>query len=83
MRNGLVTVFGLLALASCATATEKPAPGAASSSSAPVQMHILAINDFHGNLEPPSGGARSFNPAEQARIPAGGAPRLAASRGTR
>jgi len=77
MRNRLVSFFGFLALASCATAAERSAPGAASVSSAPVEVHILAINDFHGNLEPPSGGARPFNPVEQGRIPAGGAPRLA------
>ena len=40
----------LLALAGCATprvAVAPPAPAA------PVEVQILAINDFHGNLEPP------------------------------
>ncbi|HOZ28101.1 MAG TPA: bifunctional metallophosphatase/5'-nucleotidase [Hyphomonadaceae bacterium] len=77
MRNSLLTAFGLLALASCASPV---APRATTIGSAPIEVNILAINDFHGNLEPPSSGAKVFNPAaprEWGTTPAGGAPRLA------
>ncbi len=76
MRNGLVAAFSILALASCASTRET----VTASGSAPVEIHILAINDFHGNLEPPSSGGKVFNPAtprEWGMVPAGGAPRLA------
>lgn len=86
MRNSFAAVFGLMALAGCATA---PAPAAAVAtavpavaSGAPIEVHILAINDFHGNLEPPTGGAKVFNPAaprEWGSTPAGGSPRLASA----
>ena len=74
MRNSFVATFSLLALASCTSTRES----VAASSGAPIEIHILAINDFHGNLEPPSSGAKVFNPAtprEWGTVPAGGAPR--------
>ncbi len=77
MRNSLVSI-GVLALLAGCVATPSPA----AISGAPVQINLLAINDFHGNLDPPSGGARIFNPANPARwdtAPAGGAPRLASA----
>ncbi len=79
MRGTLAVIGSLLALGACATAGVTHAPGAA-----PVEVHLLAINDFHGNLEPPSGGARLFNYADPARptyVPAGGSPRLASAIG--
>lgn len=75
MRNGFVSAGLLIALAGCVAA---PSPVAVSAS--PVRINLLAINDFHGNLDPPSGGARMFNPANPGKwdtTPAGGAPRLA------
>jgi 5'-nucleotidase len=45
-----------------------------------VELRILALNDFHGYLEPPRGGASlpdPANPAAVINVPAGGAPRLA------
>ncbi|MCX7175740.1 MAG: bifunctional metallophosphatase/5'-nucleotidase [Proteobacteria bacterium] len=45
-------------------------------SSAPVQVRILAINDFHGNLYPPDGGIRIRDPRDAAKtvmVSAGGA----------
>ena len=77
MRNSFVAAIALAALAGCTTAAQPSAPIAGA---APVEVHILAINDFHGNLEPPSSGAKVFNPAtprEWGATPAGGAPRLA------
>ena len=46
----------------------------------PVDLRILAINDFHGNLQPPPGGIRITDPADKARsimVPAGGAEHMA------
>jgi 5'-nucleotidase len=77
MRNGLVSVGVLLALGGCVATPSPAATGAA-----PVRINLLAINDFHGNLDPPSGGARMFNPANPQKwdvVPAGGAPRLASA----
>ena len=47
----------------------------ASAQAAPVEVRILAINDFHGNLRPPTGGIRIADPADTTRsiaVPAGG-----------
>jgi 5'-nucleotidase len=55
--------------ASCATGPE---------GSTTVELNILAINDFHGNLEPPSGGVTVLDATgASVRIPGGGASRLA------
>lgn len=73
MRNGFVAIGAALGLAACATAP-------VSSGSAVVQVNLLAINDFHGNLDAPPRGAYVVdraNPRSNATIPAGGAPRLA------
>jgi 5'-nucleotidase len=48
--------------------------------SAPVEVRILAINDFHGNLRPPPGGIRIADPADKTRkivVNAGGSERMA------
>ena len=47
---------------------------------APVDLRILAINDFHGYLRPPSGGIAIADPADKAKkiiVPAGGAETMA------
>jgi 5'-nucleotidase len=47
---------------------------------APVELRILAINDFHGNLRPPTGGITIADPANMANqisVPAGGAEYMA------
>jgi 5'-nucleotidase len=49
-------------------------------SAAQVNVRILAINDFHGNLKPPPGGIRISDPKDPTRItmvPAGGAEQMA------
>jgi 5'-nucleotidase len=59
-------------LAGCAT------PPAAT----PLQVKLLAINDFHGNLRPPLGGIRIQDPSDPAKtvsVPAGGAEYLASA----
>jgi 5'-nucleotidase len=46
----------------------------------PVELRILAINDFHGNLRPPPGGIRIADPDDKTRtvvVPAGGAEQMA------
>jgi 5'-nucleotidase len=43
--------------------------------SAPIEVRILAINDFHGNLRPPAGGISITDPTDKSRkitVPAGG-----------
>jgi 5'-nucleotidase len=45
-----------------------------------VDLRILAINDFHGNLKPPSGGVVVADPADKSKritVPAGGAETMA------
>jgi 5'-nucleotidase len=47
---------------------------------APVEVRILAINDFHGNLRPPQGGIRIADPDDKSKkivVPAGGAEYMA------
>ncbi|MDQ3477809.1 MAG: bifunctional metallophosphatase/5'-nucleotidase [Pseudomonadota bacterium] len=51
MRRRLLAAAALLFLAGCVTApVQPPSPPAAG----PVEIQILGINDFHGNLEPPT-----------------------------
>lgn len=59
-------------LAGCAAFT--PAP------TGPVAVKLLAINDFHGNLKPPSGGIRVRDPRDPSKtinVAAGGSEHLA------
>jgi 5'-nucleotidase len=47
---------------------------------APVELRILAINDFHGNLRPPAGGIAITDPADRTKkiaVPAGGVEHMA------
>ena len=61
------------ALAACATT---PRPVAV----APIEVQILAINDFHGNLEPPKSAIDATAPdGNTVKVPAGGAAYLAAA----
>ncbi|MEY8875887.1 MAG: metallophosphoesterase, partial [Leptothrix sp. (in: b-proteobacteria)] len=56
------------------------APGDAASD--PIEVQVLAINDFHGNLLPPAGGVRVRDPQDASRridVPAGGAEHLASA----
>jgi 5'-nucleotidase len=52
----------------------------AAETTAPVELRILAINDFHGYLRPPPGGIRIADPDDNSKkvtVPAGGAEHLA------
>ncbi|MGN9801761.1 bifunctional metallophosphatase/5'-nucleotidase [Micromonospora sp. L32] len=64
--------IGLTALAAAALSTVAVNPSQAEAGPKPVDVKLLALNDFHGNLEPPTGS--SGNIAGQ---PAGGAEYLA------
>src|SRR4051812_12306901 len=70
MRHLLLTAF-TLALATLPATAQTPAP---------VELRILAINDFHGNLRPPPGGIRINDPEDGAKkvtVAAGGAEYMA------
>jgi 5'-nucleotidase len=69
-----VLPIGLMALlAACATT---PQPVA----TAPIEVQILAINDFHGNLEPPKIAIDATAPdGSVVKMPAGGAAHLASA----
>src|ERR1700742_717933 len=65
--------FAALALWSLAASASAQSP-------APVELRILAINDFHGNLKPPPGGIRvdaSGDKGGKIMVPAGGAEQMA------
>lgn len=63
-----------LAVAGLAAATQPAAaqPGASRPASA-ASVRLLALNDFHGNLEPPSGSSGTAVDEHGASVPAGGA----------
>jgi 5'-nucleotidase len=68
--GSVAVVAGVLAAPAVAEAQAprpKPAP-------APVQVQLLALNDFHGNLEPPTGSSGLIGSPS---VPAGGAAYLA------
>src|SRR3954462_3842319 len=53
---------------------------ASAQTAAPVELRILAINDFHGSLRPPPGGIRISDPEDKSRkvmVAAGGAEYMA------
>ena len=76
MRNKLYRALAALAL----FVATGPAPQAFAENAAPVDVRILAINDFHGYLRPPAGGIRISDPDDKTRkimVPAGGAEHMA------
>jgi 5'-nucleotidase len=66
----VLSLLSFAFLAACATA---PAPRPVATG--PVEVQILAFNDFHGNLEPPN----QTVPAADGNVPAGGAAYLASA----
>ncbi|MCG2625198.1 bifunctional metallophosphatase/5'-nucleotidase [Bradyrhizobium sp. WYCCWR 13023] len=67
------SILATLSLALCALP-------AAAQTAAPVELRILAINDFHGNLRPPPGGIRINDPEDKTKkvmVAAGGAEYMA------
>ena len=68
-----------LHVAACSLLTPLASPALAQTP-APVDLRILAINDFHGNLRPPPGGIRIADPDDKTKkivVPAGGAEQMA------
>src|SRR2546430_12050428 len=73
LRNHIVAATALLA-------TLGPISLAQAQSAAPVELRILAINDFHGNLRPPPGGIGIADPDDKTKkvaVSAGGAEHMA------
>jgi 5'-nucleotidase len=71
--------FARMSLVASSLALALTSPAHAQST-APVELRILAINDFHGNLRPPPGGIRIADPADNSKkimVDAGGAERMA------
>ncbi|MEA3009123.1 MAG: 5-nucleotidase [Sphingomonadales bacterium] len=72
MAMRFATAAFLLALAGCATTGSRPAT--------PVEVKLIAFNDFHGNLEPPKQAVEAPRHEEGSiRVPAGGAAWLASA----
>ncbi len=72
LASKLLALSAALLAAGCSTVPAPPAE--------PVKVKVLAINDFHGNLKPPPGGIRVFDPADRSKrinIDAGGVEHLA------
>src|SRR3954452_8472692 len=71
--------FAQILVTACALVLGLASPALAQSP-APVELRILAINDFHGNLRPPQGGIRIADPADRSKkiaVPAGGSEHMA------
>jgi 5'-nucleotidase len=69
-----------LLLAAVMLATAPGAVARASAQTAPGELRILAINDFHGYLQPPPGGIRIADPGDKSKkitVEAGGAEHVA------
>ena len=74
MVRPILPILGLLLALWC------PAPRSSAEAADAVDLRILAINDFHGNLRPPAGGIRIADPDDRTRkiaVPAGGAEQMA------
>src|SRR5438552_2317557 len=72
-----LSTFSILAGLTLALAAATPC---GAQTAAAVDLRILAINDFHGNLRPPPGGIRIADPADKTKniaVPAGGAEHMA------
>lgn len=72
-RTSLLAAVALGATTFAASAALAQEPG-------PLEVTLFAINDFHGNLKPPSGGIKIKDPADPAKtvaVPAGGSEAMA------
>ncbi len=74
MSRRLLAISSLALLSGCATVPRQAAPVA----SVPVEVQILGINDFHGNLEPPRSTIDvALADGSVVKVPAGGVAYLA------
>src|SRR5258707_4098155 len=75
MRHSLCQLLAALTLAMALEPCSR-----AEAQAAPVELRILAINDFHGYLRPPPGGIRIADPQDKSKkiaVEAGGAEQMA------
>jgi len=75
MRHSLCQLLAALMLAMALEPCSR-----AEAQAAPVELRILAINDFHGYLQPPPGGIRIADPDDKSKkiaVEAGGAEQMA------
>jgi 5'-nucleotidase len=75
MRHSLPPILAAIMLATALDPAARADP-----QTAPVELRILAINDFHGNLRPPPGGIRIADPGDKTKkiaVEAGGAEHMA------
>jgi len=70
-----VAALASLLLSACATQIPAPAPAPAQ----PIEVQILAFNDFHGNLEPPAPVEVTDADGSKRKIQTGGVAHLAAA----
>jgi 5'-nucleotidase len=77
MIRRFVAAFAALAVSACATHVERPTP--APVAQAPVEVQILAFNDFHGNLETPAPVEVTEADGTKHKIVTGGVAHLAAA----
>ncbi len=76
--RSVMTLFRILLLGTLALVA--PASNTRADEAGPLEVRLLAINDFHGNLEPPAGGIAirdPANPAGKITVAAGGSEAMA------
>lgn len=74
----LAAAIACALVAGCATAPQPDVSASPTAGAPPVQIKLLAINDFHGNLKPPLGGVRVRGADGKLQaVDAGGAEHLA------
>lgn len=74
-----LALASLLSLGACAGVPASHPAAAAANAAAPVQIHLVAINDFHGNLESSRFKYTAFADGKERTVQAGGIDTLAAA----
>ena len=79
MQRLLLAAAAMAALGGCAATGPEEGPLTAAAAPEPVQVKLIAFNDFHGNLQPPRRNVRAPSAAGEVQVPAGGAAYLASA----
>ncbi|HEV2594417.1 MAG TPA: bifunctional metallophosphatase/5'-nucleotidase [Sphingomicrobium sp.] len=79
MTRHIITAFAALGMAACTVHVAPPQSIAGAAPRAPVEVQILAFNDFHGNIETPPPIEVVGSNGQKERIVTGGASHLAAA----